>query len=82
MKSNRSAWRILPFVCLVAVGACRQDMPTFQGLISEDQLLQLIAYVKSLGAGGETAPQPATQTPAGSATTPAPGAQPSTPPGK
>ena len=26
MKSNRSAWRILPFVCLVAVGACRQDM--------------------------------------------------------
>jgi mono/diheme cytochrome c family protein len=26
MKSNRSAWRILPFVCLVAVGGCRQDM--------------------------------------------------------
>jgi cytochrome c oxidase subunit 2 len=25
-------------------------MPTFQGVISEDQLLQLIAYVKSLGA--------------------------------
>ena len=24
-------------------------MPTFQGVISEDQLLQLIAYVKSLG---------------------------------
>jgi cytochrome c oxidase subunit 2 len=24
-------------------------MPTFQGLVSEDQLLQLVAYVKSLG---------------------------------
>jgi cytochrome c oxidase subunit 2 len=31
-------------------------MPTFQGLVSEDQLLQLIAYVKSLSAGGETTP--------------------------
>ena len=29
-------------------------MPTFQGLVSEEQLLQLIAYVRSLG---ETAPQ-------------------------
>ena len=25
-------------------------MPTFQGVVSEDQLLQLIAYIKSLGA--------------------------------
>ena len=24
-------------------------MPTFQGLVSEEQLLQLIAYIKSLG---------------------------------
>ena len=24
-------------------------MPTFQGLVTEEQLLQLIAYVKSLG---------------------------------
>ena len=57
-------------------------MPTFQGLVTEEQVLQLIAYVKSLSAGGERT-QPATQTPAGSATTtPAPGAQPSTPPGK
>jgi mono/diheme cytochrome c family protein len=24
-------------------------MPTFQGLVSEEQLLQLIAYVRSLG---------------------------------
>jgi cytochrome c oxidase subunit 2 len=43
-------------------------MPTFQGLISEEQLLQLIAYVRSLGeaAPGATAP-------AGSATSGAPG---------
>ena len=26
-------------------------MPTFQGQINEEQVLQLIAYVKSLGAG-------------------------------
>lgn len=33
-------------------------MPTFQGQISEDQLLQLIAFIKSLPAGGQT-PAPA-----------------------
>jgi cytochrome c oxidase subunit II len=51
-------------------------MPPFQGLVSEEQLLQLIAYVKSLGsAQGPTAPgQPATQTPAGQ-----PGGPPATP---
>jgi cytochrome c oxidase subunit II len=42
-------------------------MPTFQGLVTEEQLLQLIAYVKSLseapGAQGVTAP--ATQAPSG-----------------
>ncbi len=27
-------------------------MPTFQGLVTEEQLLQLIAYIKSLGGGG------------------------------
>jgi cytochrome c oxidase subunit 2 len=32
-------------------------MPTFQGLLSEEQLLQIIEYVKSLGA--KPAPQPA-----------------------
>jgi cytochrome c oxidase subunit 2 len=31
-------------------------MPTFQGQVSEDQLVQLIAYIKSLHAGGETMP--------------------------
>jgi cytochrome c oxidase subunit 2 len=32
-------------------------MPTFQGLVTEEQLLQLIAYIKSLGApGGAHAP--------------------------
>jgi cytochrome c oxidase subunit 2 len=35
-------------------------MPTFQGMVTEEQLLQLIAYVKSLGqpAAPGTAPQP------------------------
>jgi cytochrome c oxidase subunit 2 len=41
-------------------------MPTFQGLVSEEQLLQLIAYVRSLG---EVAPPP----PAGGAAPQAPG---------
>ena len=31
-------------------------MPTFQGQVSEDQLLQLIAYIKSLHGAGETTP--------------------------
>jgi len=51
-------------------------MPTFQGLVSEEQLMQLIAYVKSLGAppAGGTSTQ--TATPAGPAgATPAPAAR-------
>jgi cytochrome c oxidase subunit II len=43
-------------------------MPTFQGMVSEEQLLQLIAYVRSLG---EVAPPPAS--PAGAAPPPGPG---------
>ena len=47
-------------------------MPTFQGLVTEEQLLQLIAYVKSLsdapGAQGVSAP--ATQAPSGQAAAP------------
>jgi cytochrome c oxidase subunit II len=31
-------------------------MPTFQGQVSEDQLLQLTAFIKSLPAGGQTTP--------------------------
>ncbi|HEX7335135.1 MAG TPA: cytochrome c oxidase subunit II [Pyrinomonadaceae bacterium] len=31
-------------------------MPTFQGQVSEDQLVQLIAYIKSLHVGGEALP--------------------------
>jgi cytochrome c oxidase subunit 2 len=31
-------------------------MPTFQGQVSEDQLMQLIAYIKSLHASAETTP--------------------------
>ena len=43
-------------------------MPTFQGQISEDQLVQLLAYIKSLQAGG----QPTTAaTPAGTSARPA-----------
>src|SRR6266567_2431779 len=43
------------------------NMPTFQGLVTEEQLLQLIAYVKSLGenTGGVATSQPATRTPSG-----------------
>jgi cytochrome c oxidase subunit 2 len=47
-------------------------MPTFQGQVSEDQLVQLIAYIKSLHAEGQrpaTAPNPP-------ATAPIPGASP------
>jgi cytochrome c oxidase subunit 2 len=48
-------------------------MPTFQGQVSEDQLLQLIAYIKSLQASGQTTPTTA----ASPAQTPArPGASP------
>ena len=49
-------------------------MPTFQGQVSEDQLVQLVAYIKSLQAGGQTIPATAAspaQT-ASPATAPAP----------
>jgi cytochrome c oxidase subunit 2 len=36
-------------------------MPTFQGLVSEEQLMQLTAYVKSLGTPGAAAPAAASQ---------------------
>lgn len=42
-------------------------MPTYQGLITEEGILQLIAYIKTLGKPAETAP------PAGTAQVPAPG---------
>ena len=48
-------------------------MPTFQGQVSEDQLLQLIAFIKSLHAGGETTPTQAASPPT---TTARPGASP------
>jgi cytochrome c oxidase subunit 2 len=31
-------------------------MPTFQGQVNEDQLLQLVSFIKSLPAGGQTTP--------------------------
>ena len=48
-------------------------MPTFQGQVSEDQLVQLIAYIKSLHATGQTpataaSPAPATASPGASPT--------------
>ncbi|HJP93452.1 MAG TPA: cytochrome c oxidase subunit II [Pyrinomonadaceae bacterium] len=38
-------------------------MPTFQGQISEDQLMQLVAFIKSLQATGPTAPAAASPSP-------------------
>ena len=49
-------------------------MPTFQGQISEDQLLQLVAFIKSLPAGGQT------QTPAAAASPTATTARPAASP--
>jgi cytochrome c oxidase subunit 2 len=51
-------------------------MPTFQGQVSEDQLMQLVAYIKSMHGVGET-PGPAatpgaSPSPAGPATAPSP----------
>jgi cytochrome c oxidase subunit 2 len=40
-------------------------MPTFQGLVSEEQLMQLIAYIKSLGGGQPGAPAAPAATPSG-----------------
>lgn len=43
-------------------------MPTFQGQVSEDQLVQLIAYIKSLHTGAETPKTAASPAPATNAT--------------
>ena len=48
-------------------------MPTFQGQVSEDQLVQLIAYIKSLHGAGEITPARASSPPA---TAPIPGSSP------
>src|SRR5207249_6446250 len=46
-------------------------MPTFQGLVSEEQLLELVEYVKSLGGRPETMPaRPTTAGPAPGEATP------------
>jgi len=53
------------------VAGFQQIMPTYQGQVSEEQLLQLIAYIRSLGAqaGGATTPGGAAATgPEGSTT--------------
>jgi cytochrome c oxidase subunit 2 len=59
----------------IVVGFPRPSiMPTFQGLVNEEQLLQLVAYIKSIGQKGA----PASAPPAGSQT--APQQSPATPP--
>jgi cytochrome c oxidase subunit 2 len=47
-------------------------MPTFQGQISEDQLVQLIAYIKSLQAGGQPVQAASPSQTASPATAPSP----------
>ena len=42
-------------------------MPTFQGLVTEDQILQLVEYVKSIGPKPAPGPVPSGTTPAGGA---------------
>ena len=42
-------------------------MPTFQGLVTEDQILQLVEYVKSIGPKTQAGPVPSGTTPAGGA---------------
>jgi cytochrome c oxidase subunit II len=39
-------------------------MPTFQGLVTEDQVLQLVEYVKSLGPRPGAGPAPTSKVPA------------------
>jgi cytochrome c oxidase subunit 2 len=53
-------------------------MPTFQGLVSEEQLMQLLAYIKSIGPTGAGAPAVTTAAPAGPAADPAAAAAPAT----
>ena len=48
-------------------------MPTFQGQVTEDQLVQLVAYIKSLhGAGATTPTTAASPSPARAVTAPSP----------
>ena len=45
-------------------------MPTFQGLVTEDQVLQLIEYVRSIGPKPGPATAPGSPAPADSKSTP------------
>jgi cytochrome c oxidase subunit II len=51
-------------------------MPTFQGQVTEEQLLQLIAYIRSLGNQGQPAEQSGTAAPPATSQPPAPGSTP------
>src|SRR5215510_6712132 len=64
------------------VGGYANDMPTFQGLVTEEQVAMIIQYIKSIGprpAGAKTAPRPAAETPSPVAPA-APAAQPAAKP--
>jgi cytochrome c oxidase subunit 2 len=52
-------------------------MPTFQGQVSEDQLVQLIAFIKSLSPGSTGVPAAASSPAAAPASSPQPSPQPS-----
>jgi cytochrome c oxidase subunit 2 len=47
-------------------------MPTFQGQVTEEQLVQLLAYIKSLQPAGATTPGSASPSPARAVTAPSP----------
>ena len=47
-------------------------MPTFQGQVTEEQLVQLLAYIKSLHGAGPTTPASASPSPARAVTAPSP----------
>ena len=79
-KENKSVignWQlaIALVVCVFGVSSCRRDMPTFQGQISEDQLVQLLAYIKSLQANSPQQTAPASSPAAATKPSPAPAAK-------
>jgi len=51
-------------------------MPTYQGLVNEEGLMQLVAYVKSLGGAATAGPGAALASPAPAAASPAPPSRP------
>ncbi len=50
------------------VAGYQNDMPTFQGRLTEEQILQLIAFIKSLGSQSGSSPSGSGNAPAGAGT--------------